>query len=474
MIKLLCVQPPTDDSYRAELNMVYKSLMPASGLAILASETEKRSKSKVYIKIKMPNSINDDFIEYCELFDVLALSSWFSNYINCLKIAKYVKERKRRIKVIIGGPNTSNLGFRVLFNRSEIDYAVEGEGEDTLWRIIDNHDNATIPNLWYRKRGIPAFTYHKNIDLNAISLWDFRHYDGDEQFLLRHYTENSELLNSPPIGLSITRGCSKSMSAAGRCCYCSIPIKGYRSTNPINVWEQIRYLIRQYNVRTFFETGDDFTNTIYLKKLLKIKPKELDISLRIYANPESLTEQCISMLSDIGVYEIFLGLETADSRISKIAGHKSSIENVGDVIELLQKKKIYVCLPFIFGLPGEAKNTVKKTKESACELVRKYTNIRMVLISLAIPLIGSPWFKKLCSNQSVLKQYNEVTGDDLMKCDIIDYYELLKISLDLYSFVNIDSLVESVYALQEMLSQYVPVGCFGGIQKKSCELVHAE
>jgi anaerobic magnesium-protoporphyrin IX monomethyl ester cyclase len=470
MIKIAYILAPTDSRF-SEAEMTYQKFAPSAGLTILASETEKRSFQEIKSKIYISPIINSELIEHLSEFEVIALSSWFSNYENACKIAERVKNNNNKVKIVIGGQNATNLGHRVLINRPYIDYVISGDGEDSLWQIVNCCSNGNIPNLWYRDlKNEPRFTFQNNVNLNEIQPWDLKSYDPN--FIKDYSSKCNEKRNHyPPLGLSITRGCFRSVKVNHRCDYCSLPIKGFRFTDPIRAWSQIHSLHCTYGITDFFETGDDFAYIPYLTKFLKEKPEEIPFRLRIYANPNAINRDCVKLLADIGVYEVFLGLETADDTISKRVGHNSTISNVINAICWLEERNISVCLPFLFGLPGEDLNSIKKTSDFAKDLISRFSNIRMVLTSLAIPLIGSNWFTRLEQNREVKKEYNKIGN---LECDdIFDYLTLLSISLKHESKITIEDLLSHVTQFRVDIQKNVTLGCFGGIEKYSNNLIQS-
>jgi len=462
--RVVLVQPPVDKRF-SSLNMTFKRLAPPLGLSILACETERRLEKDLNIKVYCPDSISEEFIHTCTECDILGISTWFSNYENGLALARIAKKANPEILVIFGGTNATNLGKRVLLNRPEVDLVVCGDGEDVLWRIIEGQNYSSIPNLWYRdESNAYNFTKTEHVDINSLGIWDFRHSiemkleDYDSQ--LSNYKFNPEL---PPIGLSMTRGCMKATKQCKRCDYCSIPVGNFRGTKQEKVWMQVQHLYELYGIESYFETGDDFTHVEYARKLSKIKPSNLPFRLRIYASPWSLIDECVGVLSELGVYEVFVGLETIDKDISYRTGHISTKNNVIDALERLKNADLSVCLPFLFGLPGETPSSLWNNVDFANELVERYSNIRMVLISLAIPLIGSQWFNRLSSNRTVCETYNKL-GGNLETDDVLNYYHLLEFSLKQEGAVSIGKLVEALEAMRKHLEHRVVVGCFGGIE----------
>ncbi len=462
-VKIALIQPPVDERFSA-LDMTFVRLSPPLGPTILACETEQRLLCNTGfasdIKTYCPPELSDSLISALADCDILGVSTWFSNYENGLRIACAAKRINPELLTIFGGINPTNLGRRVLLNRPEVDLVVVGDGEDVLWRVVAGHDYSLIPNLWYRNEDDePVFTTPQPLDLNSIGLWNFRH--GVDTKLEDYDSRRPGYKFNPaftPIGLSMTRGCKRSK----RCDYCSIPCKGLRITEPDRAWQQIQHLYELYGVESFFETGDDFGLLDYVSSLNAIKPK-LSLRFRIYASPWLFTPGCVEALSELGVYEVFLGLETVDKVIAQRVRHPATRENVIRTLRYLDKADMSVCLPFLFGLPGETTKSVRFRINFAREIVEKYSNIRMVLISLAIPLVGSSWFERLCSNKAICRSYGE-SGANLKTDDVFDYRRLLTLALQHETAISMGEVIDGLETMRSQLEKHVLVGCFGAIE----------
>jgi len=450
--RVVLIQPPVDKRFQGS-DMVFKRLAPPTGLAILACETEQRLKRPVRIRAYFPSEITDGMIRVTSEADFLGISSWFSNYENGLEIARRAKEANPYLRVIFGGVNASNLGGRILKNRSCVDLVLAGDGEDSL------HWLTMFPKPKQGERPLKQILVANEIDLDSIGPWDFRHFPDARldpwDFRREGYSFDYDL---SPVGISMTRGCKKA-ATKGRCLYCSVYCRGLRTTDPDNVWRQVCHLQDLYGVESFFETGDDPVMMSYVRQLVKAKPHGLRFRLRIYASPWHLTQECIDLLAELGVYEIFLGLETIDQNISDRAGHPFSTKQTVEALNRLSQAGISVCLPIMLGLPGETRESAQKTIDFVEEQIGRFDNIRMVLCSLAIPLIGSRWFEDLRQDPAVRSRY---TGD-LDNDDVFDYARLLELSLQRERQITLGDLIEILETSRARLEDKVEVGCFGGL-----------
>ncbi len=459
MASISLVRPEIDREY-VDLHSGYTIIPPPSGLEILASYvSSKISEAQVRIYSDINNLKGEDLAS-----DFLGLSDWFSNHQTAMNIAKRTKQKNSNCKVIVGGPNGSNLGSRILRNNPCIDYVVYGDGEETLVGIIEAEQGkkqiTEVPNLWYKDgKEKPKYTFNQNVSLNETPLFDFSHLINLQ---LEPYDSRKENfipdIDRTPIPISSIRGCIKS-TKLGKCSYCHIPMKGVRLMKPEKVWEQIRLLNDKYGITEFFETGDDFIVGNYPEKLLEAKPAGLEISLRIYTAPDKVNHEVSHTLRQLGVREIFMGIENINPEILKRVNKFYDVSKVEDSVKNCEDNGIRVFLPFLFGLPGETDETAKRNHEFAHNIARKYQNVNRVLYSLAVPIIGCSWFNELASDSEIQRQYPEISWQDNL-----DYPKLTELSIRRFCNVELDGLLQIVNYPPNLPSQRV--ASYGDIANK--------
>lgn len=461
MVHIDLIAPIIDKEYK-NLKNGYSIMPPASGLEILAHYVSSKLEN---IKIKVHQDISHSAVEFEG--DLIGISDWFSNHKTAIDIARSVKQTKPSCKVILGGPNASNLRERILNNHPYIDYVVSGDGEETLVGIIEAVNGGKnlreVPNLWFRDENKKIkFTFDKNISLNEQPLFDFSHLVKSN---LKHYDSRRPDyiidFDRTPIPLSSIRGCIKA-SKYRKCSYCQIPTQGTRLMKPRMVWEQIKLLYEKYGVVEFFETGDDFIVGNYPEKLLKAKPEGLDVSFRIYTAPDKVSPEIARILKDLGVKEIFMGIENINSEILRKANKFYDVSKVEESVRNCEYEGIKLFLPFLFGLPGETDETAKKNHEFAHKIAGNHKNVNRILYSLAVPIIGSSWFDELASDETLQKQYPEILWQDML-----DYTKLTELSLKKFCNVDIDQLLNLVNSPPSL--PYQRIASYGDIAHKIME-----
>lgn len=456
--RLILVQPPRDAA-KDGIKPVFHKLPPPLNLIIVAEETSRRLSANIEISILQPETIDKKIISRLAETEYLGLSSWFSNHDCAMKLARDVKKINVDVQTVVGGPNATNLSRQILCNHPEIDFVISGDGEDALWRLIADHPLDSIPNLRYRCDKRHISTRRQNADIDRFATWDFRFL---RDFDLSPYDSRLEEyrfdVNLAPICLSNSRGCRKACHRQ-RCAYCSIPGKSLRLVQPQKAWEQMTNLYERYGIVSFMETGDDFTIPEYLTELVRTKPGTPPFNLRIYAGVNGLTDEVVSSLCQIGQIEVFLGLETTDQKISLQSGREYEPAKLMGALDRLRDHGCSICLPFMFGLPGETGESANKTVDFALNVAETHRP-RMVLVSLAVPIAGSRWFQKLSNDPVVHKNYFLQTGRDLKMDDSPDY----KILWLETNKGHEDSIISAYDRLRNLLPQRIEFGDFGGLR----------
>jgi radical SAM superfamily enzyme YgiQ (UPF0313 family) len=425
--KLQFVHPPNDARYRG-LRTGYSSFPPPTGLEILAACAQTRFPD-LRVQIFDGNTQSLREISASLNADVVGISDWFTSHQNALRFARVAKQRNPSSMVILGGPNASNLARRILRRHSEVDFIVYGDGEDAIVRLLARDAPSTIPNLWYRSiQGEILFTGQTCASLDSLPLFDFRHLMKPDLAKYSQSVNRPADLGLTPVPISSLRGCLKS-EKQGPCTYCSIVGRKLRMMNPERAWEQIVHLHDLYGIDYFFETGNSFAVGDFPERFLKARPPGLRVRFRNYANPDSLNSDNIRVFKELGVEEVFIGVESTDASLLKQANKIYNIDLVERTVAELQDNGIRVFMPFLFGLPGETTASVRKTSDFAQYLVNRYRNIQRVLFSLAIPLVGTTWFTRLLRDPDVVREYDENGAQSLREDDTIDYERLFLLSL---------------------------------------------
>ena len=272
-----------------------------------------------------------------------------------IEVIKRVKEKSPEKKIILGGPTCSTDEQRDFFTENIpalIDYFVVGEGEDTLYEIIQKERSVfskedilgvakKLNNKWY-------FLPRPPINLDEIP---FPKYEG---FNLAQYNGGKSIL------VEWSRGCM------GRCSFCkNYRLEGlFRRKSPEKVIKELEFLSTQYKIEEFTVRDNIMNGDIrqlneicegIIKKKFRLKwsgqiapRKEMDYDLFL-------------KMRKAGCSKIQIGVESGSDkvlvRMKKFYNSKIAEDN----IRKAKKAGLEVEVFIMVGFPGETEKEFKKT-----------------------------------------------------------------------------------------------------------------
>jgi len=412
-MKVSLIRPQTSKDF-ISVKPIYDSSPPPLGLVCIASYIKEEADVRVYDA----NLVDPDLDA-----DIVGIQDWVTTHEEALKLAK---EQNPNSIVVLGGVNASHLAERILTNHKEVDYVIQGHGEEAFSKLISGEAVSDIPNLCYREGDIVKKNKRRMLKSPLFNLEQVVEWESDSQ---------------TPFPIAGIRGCIKA-AREGVCEYCSLDNQKVAIVNPNEYWQQIRILKEMYGISFFFKTGDEFVVGKYPNRLLEARPKDLeDVSFRIYTYPDSLLKEgIIETLSALNVREAYMGIETINESILEKSGRTYNSQAIEQIFKQLQGRGIKVMLPFMFGLPGETNETAQVNFDFSQRLLERYPDlIEMMQYSLVVPIVGSSYFDKASLDCEIRDSYNK-EGKNIDKDDSFDYNLLTDLFIERFSEVDIDFL----------------------------------
>jgi len=419
---------------------------PPLGLLVLAS----------YIREKLPDINVEIFdgkrISEAELLrkldsDVIGLSVWYSNYDNAKRLAEQIKARKPSTKIIMGGPHATAIANRIIKHNPYVDAVICGEGEIAFTQLLKGVPWKNIQGVMYRSNDIISWNSDDQITAERIDLDSLPFFDLEllrPQFLWKNRDNPPAMSAFPLAGI---RGCCH----IKRCEYCSGHFIGFRSMNPERYWAQVKLLNDKYNINYFFETGD-----IFPPKLIKLYSQSKHINkvgFRIYSYLGNFKKNDMEYLNKFGVKVIFMGIESIliwKKKFIRKYAYNYGIKSLFKEIEMLRQFNIDLITSFILGLPGETTESLTLNRKIIQYLLQRF-NIKEITVSAVLPIPGSAYFRD-CLNDSFIKQeYHKLTGNNLLYCDVIDYYILSQLFINRYTNVGYRKTYDLLISLEEKI-----------------------
>lgn len=384
-----------------------------------------------YILAMNPNIV--DFYTMCNSYHI------------SIMIAKYIKEKKKDIKILFGGPQATLTAEATLKAFPWIDIIGLGEGENIIEKLILSLENDSnlieVSAIAYRDSNGIVYVNKRdalidNLDkLPAINynLIDMQYYD---------YTS-----------IEAGRGCPFG------CAYCSSKTfwkRKFRLKSAKRIFEEIKELKESYNRNIFSLEHDLFTfNKEKVIELCNmIIDEELNISWDCSARVDTLDEKMIAIMSKSGCKGIYLGIETGSQRMQKIINKNLSLDKVWPCIDTLIKEGIQPTISFIYGFPEETLEDVRCTLEMV--RIAKERKIKNVQLHLCTVLPGTELYKS-CKDTLVLA---DNSSDIVGFADITEFKDMISNYPDIFSQfydIKIDLRHELKYLDTFIMEIYSPL-----------------
>jgi hopanoid biosynthesis associated radical SAM protein HpnJ len=315
----------------------------------------------------------EETIQIGKQYEFLVLFTSTPGFGGDCKLAAAMKAANPELKIAFVGPHVSTLPEQSLRDGQAIDFVIRREFD---WAVVEFANGKPLQEILgasYREgEGVihnpdrPAVA-----DLDALpNVTDVYKRDLD----VTRY--NVPFLLHPYVALYTTRGCP------AQCSFCLWPqtLSGHpwRKRSAQRVAAEMAKAKEYWpNVKEFFFDDDTFNiqkaRTIELCAALKPLNLTWSCTSRVTTDIETL-----QAMKDAGCRLLIVGFESGDQQILKNIKKGATVERARQFTKDCKKLGLAVHGDFILGLPGETKETIRKTIDFAKEL-----NVETIQVSVA-------------------------------------------------------------------------------------------
>jgi radical SAM superfamily enzyme YgiQ (UPF0313 family) len=351
-------------------------------------------------------TVNDNFnYILSEIYDtqpdVLGFSCYIWNIKIVLSLVSAVKKIIQGVTVILGGPEVSFDGAKIL-GEYPADIIVSGEGEETLREILSGAELAEIKGITYKTDANEIITNppRQKLDLSAVPFF---------------YNENN-LPENKIIYYESSRGCPFS------CGYClSHNEKPVRFLPLARVFNDLDFFIKNRVTQVKFT---DRTFNCDAKRALQIWQYLIEndngcTNFHFEVSADLLNDESIKQLKKAkdGLFQFEIGIQSTNPETLKLTNRTA---NTAAAIENIKKLKtcdnIHIHLDLIAGLPAEG---YKRFKESFNTVYAQYPDMLQLGF---LKLIKGSQLRENADEYGIV--YNETPPYEVLSTNAITYEEL--------------------------------------------------
>ena len=366
------------------------NIMPPLGLASVAAYLGKKNIDLTIVDCyAKPDS--DGFIkDYLKETKpaLIGLSCSTANFLDGIRIAKLAKNIVPAIKVVFGGHHVSALKEKVVETFPVIDFAIVGEGEETMAHLVASRgeDASSIEGLVYKDaKGMAHFTgYRPTID--DLDILPFPAY---EKLPGYPHAYKLPIFNYPSVPNS---SCISSRGCPYSCSYCdrSVFRSSFRYNSAQYLYEHLKYLNERFHIRHINFYDDQFTfnrkRVVDFTRMMTDGPLRMTFNCAVRA--EHIDPDLAGMMKQAGCWMISLGIETGDEELLAQHRKNADLTLLAEKIEVIKKAGIRVKGLMMMGLPGETESSIRKSMDFVFSLP-----IDDINVSKFTPFPGTPLYE---------------------------------------------------------------------------------
>jgi anaerobic magnesium-protoporphyrin IX monomethyl ester cyclase len=290
---------------------------------------------------------------------LVVIATGFPSIDDDMDAARAVKEAFPEVKVCAFGVYFTLLekeGFR---QYPFLDFAMVGEPEKTFTELgaallRGETGFGSIRGIIYKEENDVRLTPPRpfTADLDRLPHPD-RSLLKNTRYRLPHNNRVYTLVNT-------ARGCHH------RCTFCIVGSyygNSVRKHSIPYILDELRECVRDYGIREFLFWEEAFTlDKRYLLDFCRALTEEHS-AVRWAASTRagSLDDEAVAAMKKAGCYLIGLGIESGDQGILDRAEKKQNPDDVRRAVALCKRHRVATMGHFIFGLPGETKETAEAT-----------------------------------------------------------------------------------------------------------------
>ncbi len=328
-------------------------------------------------------------VEIAKDYEFLVLFTSTVGFANDVQMTRQMKQANPNLKVSFVGPHVQ-IKPDCLLNTPEIDFIVSGEFDHSVVEFAQGKPIEQIAGAGYRKNGkVQLNPSRPQLQTPELDELPFATEIYKRDLVIENY--NVPFLLHPYVAFYTSRGCP------ALCTFCLWPqtLSGHawRVRSSENVAREVQQALKLFpQAKEFF--FDDDTFNIRKDRVLdvcsKLKPLNFRWSCTARVNSDYET---LKGMADAGARLFIVGYESGDAQILKNIKKGATVEQALAFTKNCKKVGIRIHGDFIIGLPGETRETIKRTIDFAKQL-----DTETIQVSIAHAYAGTELYTQLAGN----------------------------------------------------------------------------
>ena len=440
-IDILFITPNSSKKVYQDLSKDYSAIEPPTWSLLLAqscrskgfkvdildANAERLSDEESFKKVKEINPRIICFVVYGQ-----NVNAGTTNMVGAVGLANFIKDKEFNSPIVFIGSHIQALPYKTLNDEKSIDIICTNEGVYSLHNLLKLSEFKTenlskIKGIGFKDKGVAKLTPPElivpqdkmDVDLPGYA-WDLLPYKDKPFDLYRAPMWHAEYLEenrSPYAAIQTSLGCQFG------CSFCMINIINRNNNDEIGVssnYSKMRFWSTDFIIKEFIKLFEYGVKTIrivdemfllnpkyYIPLCEKLKEYNTNDDLKMWAYSRIDTirrKNILELVRSAGIKWLCLGIESGNKSIRlEVSKGKFEDVDVEQVVSQVHNADIDIMANYIYGLPGDTKQTINETFELSKKLNTLGWN---TYAAMALP--GSALYKDaLNKNYELPKKYED-------------------------------------------------------------------
>lgn len=348
---------------------------PPLGLLYAASISEKYGHQCIVIDANAnPRLTKNEVLDQVKDFKPHMLGFLLTPYMfrQTLTWIRFLKQNTN-LPVVVGNALLDLYPEEVL-SYPEIDYGIIGPATKSLpeliYRIETKRNIDDIEGIAFKKDG-KVFVNFPTTMVEDFSILPFPS---------RHLIDNSKYhtIVSKRKNFTIMMASKGCPSKCGFCYVKNIP---YTCRKAEAVVDEMEQCYKRFNIREveFFDPTFTLNRRRVIEICREIRRRNLDIIWACRSRVDTVDEQLLDEMKQGGCHRIYYGIESGCEKLAKDTNKGITLHQVKKVINFTKQKGILTLGFFLIGIPGETRETARKTIDYALSLNLDYAQFHKTI-----------------------------------------------------------------------------------------------
>jgi anaerobic magnesium-protoporphyrin IX monomethyl ester cyclase len=304
--------------------------------------------------------------------DALIFTTGTATMNSDLRLMERIKDQQD-IRIVASAGILKFIGREFLEKAPAVDCLLTDFTESNIVPYLLGRSDAPLRGLLFRKNGEWMASYERapqrfTVPVPRHDLFPFRKY-------------RLPIAKRYPFTVVVT-----SLGCPYRCGFCTAGAFGYRAREVGGVMAELELLSRLGVKEILFQDPTFTINTHRVIEICrKIVDRGLDFTWSCNGDIKSLNEQKIKHMKEAGCHTVSLGIESGSDDILEKYSKPITTREIKDTIRMMNDYRIRVLGYFIIGLPGDDRESIRKTIDLAKQL-----DLDIASFAIATPDIGTP------------------------------------------------------------------------------------